>query len=298
MKRSDPFVLVGYDGSDRAAADAVVWAATEAVRRDQRLVVLFATGYAHLQDTASSLAHRPSPALVSKAEQVAEKGVALARASAPSVQASSLVSSMGAAAALCELSRGATYVVLGTQRYGRIAQALLGSVVFAVATHGRAPVVVVRGEDVGLSGPDRPVVVGIDGSPGSDAALDSAADVAASCGADLMVVSAWEMPRSDHWSQIYLVDETWRTEAIEASSRGAFAAAKRACARAHERHPHLTIRDLVQEGRAERLLVRAHENTGLIVVGARGRSDFVSLLLGSVSRSVVHAATCPVAIIR
>lgn len=44
MRKLDPFVLVGYDGSDRAAAHAVVWEATEAVRRDQRLVVLFRDG--------------------------------------------------------------------------------------------------------------------------------------------------------------------------------------------------------------------------------------------------------------
>lgn len=298
MRKLDPFVLVGYDGSDRAAADAVVWAATEAVRRDQRLVVLFATGYAHLHDTATSLAHGPSPTLVNKAQLVAEKGVALARSSAPSVNVEPLVSSMGAAAALCELSRDASVVVMGTQRYGRITQALLGSVVFAVATHGPAPVVVVRGDNIGPAGPGRPIVVGIDGSSGSDAALDPAADVAAQCGADLILVSAWETPRPDHWSQIYLADDAWRKDAIETASQGASIAVKRARAKAQKRHPKLTIHELVQEGRPDRVLVRAHANTGLIVVGARGRSDFVSLLLGSVSRAVVHVSTCPVAIIR
>lgn len=64
--------------------------------------------------------------LVSKAQLVAEKGVALARSSAPSVDVEPLVSSMGAAAALCELSRDASVVVMGTQRYGRITRALLG----------------------------------------------------------------------------------------------------------------------------------------------------------------------------
>lgn len=105
-------------------------------------------------------------------------------------------------------------------------------------------------------------MVGIDDSSGSDAALDPAADVAAQCGADLILVSAWETPRPDHWSQIYLADDAWRKEAIEAASQGAFIAVKRSRARAQKRHPKLTIHELVREGRPERVLVRATPTQG------------------------------------
>ena len=54
----------------------------------------------------------------------------------------------------------------------------------------------------------------------------------------------------------------------------------------------------VPEGRPELVLAEASSEAGLVVVGARGRGDLASLLLGSVSRGVIHRSECPVEIIR
>ncbi|MGB5952192.1 MAG: universal stress protein, partial [Ornithinimicrobium sp.] len=222
----------------------------------------------------------------------------LARVAAPTVRVEPTVRGMGAVAALCEAAQSASLVVVGSSGHGRVMHALLGSVAFAVVTHSAASVVAVRGEEIAQPGSDHPVVVGVDGSAGSDDAVDYASDLASDSGAELLVVSAWQTPRLYDWNRAYLADEEWRKEDVERARNYAHALVDRARARAHERHRDQTIREVVQEGRPEHVIAHAHGDASLLVVGARGHGDYYSLLLGSVSRGVVHQAHCPVYIVR
>jgi nucleotide-binding universal stress UspA family protein len=66
----------------------------------------------------------------------------------------------------------ATLLAVGTHGLGRVAGVLLGSVATRVVHRAPCPVLLARPRRTGRWSPDR-VVVGVDGSPSSDAALDA-----------------------------------------------------------------------------------------------------------------------------
>jgi nucleotide-binding universal stress UspA family protein len=53
----------------------------------------------------------------------------------------------------------------------------------------------------------------------------------------------------------------------------------------------------VVHARVRKTIINATREAQLVVVGARGRSGFTGLLLGSVSQAVLHHAACPTAIV-
>ena len=85
------------------------------------------------------------------------------------------------------------------------------------------------------------------------------------------------------WGELVAEQELITTEAI---------------ARWAEKFPNVHVRTHVMQGRPADVLVDASEGAELVVVGSRGRGGFRGLLLGSVSRSVLHRAHCPVAVVR
>src|SRR5690625_1311166 len=276
-------VVVGYDGSSEGGA-AVDWAAAEASRRGKPLVVLHAAAYMQPSVAIAGAAGWLPEVAEEAAQKVAQEGAERARKSATGITVEAKADLRGAPAAMQELSNEAALVVVGNRGFGRVKGVLLGSVAFAVSAHANSPVVVVRGEADSLPGPSRPIVVGVDGSAGSNVAVDHAANVAAQVGAELHVVAAWEPPQPHPWST-----SEYRTAAEFA---------EQAAEGVSIQHPGLVVQQSVPEGRPELVLAEASSEAGLVVVGARGRGDLASLLLGSVSRGVIHRSECPVEIIR
>lgn len=137
----------------------------------------------------------------------------------------------------------------------------------------------------------RPVVVGVDDSPGSVAALRFALREAVLRAAPLRVVHAWTVPALGEAAGMVplLLDDLRREEqavldrAIEQATEGA--------------DPGVELQRVLVEDPPGRALVEASRDAQLVVVGSRGRGGFAGLLLGSVSQQVAHHAPCPVVIV-
>lgn len=131
------------------------------------------------------------------------------------------------------------------------------------------------------------IVVGIDGSEGSLAALAVARQEAALVGAPVEAVMAW-----DHLDQPgpEPFDPNYSAEKAQAFLDGVLA---RAVA---DDGPAVTGRAVCAHP-ADALL-EAGQGADLLVVGARGHGGFLGLRLGSVSHKVLHHAPCPVLVCR
>jgi nucleotide-binding universal stress UspA family protein len=138
----------------------------------------------------------------------------------------------------------------------------------------------------------RPVVVGVDGSPASQAALRWAVEDARRRGCPVDAVSAWH---PDYGGMIGPVP----AEIIMALSPQAMKdAARKGLDAAVQGFEDVEIRKILVEGDPRDVLAKASEDAELLVVGSRGRSTLAGIILGSVSSYCVHHAACPVVVIR
>lgn len=139
---------------------------------------------------------------------------------------------------------------------------------------------------------EKPIVVGVDGSPSSlDAAAWAGAE-AALRGAPVHIVHAaleWT-----YYVPLTPQPEPWGPAQAEAAEEMLRRAADRA--RTGQPDVHVTT-EIVNSGPRD-ALIAASQNAQLIVVGSRGLGGFTGLLLGSVSRHVITQAACPAVIVR
>lgn len=135
------------------------------------------------------------------------------------------------------------------------------------------------------------VVVGVDGSEPSEAALRWAADEARRRGTGLHVVTCWDFPMLP-WGPYQPPISS------EALQRDARAVAEKEIANVlGESAEDLDVSVEVIEGPASLRLLDFGRIAEMIVVGSRGRGGFAGLLLGSVSQHLAEHAPCPVVIV-
>jgi len=180
-------------------------------------------------------------------------------------------------------------LVVGSHGHGRVTEALLGSVSQHVARHASCPVVVVR--EPTRSEAAR-IVVGIDGSGGSAAALEFACRRAELTGEAVVAVHAWKI------GQVLVDGRGLLPDTIGPMLDDHELLLSESVAGVRADHPDVTLLEEAIAVAPGQALVDASKTASLVVTGSRGRGAFAGMLLGSVSHEVLGRAHCPVVIIR
>ncbi|MER7210481.1 universal stress protein [Streptosporangium sp. NPDC000239] len=135
------------------------------------------------------------------------------------------------------------------------------------------------------------VVVGVDGSPASQAAVEWAADDAVRRGRPLRIV---------HVCAPWIYDIPLQTPPGFRDSMTEYCQEilDTALAQARSHAPGLQIETVRERGKAGEVLRREAEDAEEVVVGSRGLGGFTGLLLGSVSLALAGHVAAPVVVVR
>jgi nucleotide-binding universal stress UspA family protein len=140
------------------------------------------------------------------------------------------------------------------------------------------------------------VVVGVDGSPESHAALRFALKDAARRRAGVRVVCAFVPP--EYWAVSYSLTALPTLEDLVADSAEVGQEAIDAALAADPEVGAVPTEVVAVPGPAAKALLEQARDADLLVLGHRGRGSFTSAVLGSVGLHCVLHATCPVTIVR
>jgi len=273
-------IVIGMDGSDNAKG-ALRWAVEEAELHGASVQALLVWSYLDQQHTDPGAPFDPT---YDAAAAKATLGTWVSEALGAEHQVDLIVACDLGPRGLLEASNSADLLVLGARGRGGFGELLLGSVSQRVVEGATRPVAVVRDPAPVRGGQ---VLVGVDGSASSVDALRWAAREAKARDAELHVLHAWRL-------QVMAVSP-WVAaipDDIEAISRQVLDQALADPALAEVR-----VQGHLQHGGAGHALVERSGGAALVVVGSRGQGRISSLLLGSVTRQLLHHAACPVVVV-
>ena len=281
-----PYVVVGVDGS-KDGLIALDWAVAAAARRRWPVRVVNVVD----DETPGELA----PAMVRLL--VPDDGSEVIE------DAAAELSRLGTDAARMEIRRGypadvllamgrdGGLLVIGRRGRDGFAELATGSVSQVCAALAEVPVVVVPDQWSPDAPPHGRVVIGLDGTAGSVAALEFAAQEATNTAAALLAVRAVKLPET------YPAEDFWLDPEAAGWSPQVDHEPDEQLAPIRERFTELKIETCVAAGHPVQVLAKESAAADLLVVGGAGRKVFTGLRMGSVSRGLVDHTACPLAII-
>lgn len=286
-------IVVGLDGSPESLT-AARWAAREAELRDLSLKLVHAFTIPVAGMMGYTVPTELTDALYEAGEKMlADTGQELRKAH-PAVAISTKLVPADPRPVLVDESETAALTVIGTRGGGRIPEVIVGSVALHVASHGHSPVAVIpasMSDDAA-----GPVVLGVDGSRASEAAVEFAFDEADRRRAPLHAVLVWDdLAVRGFAKAASLIGQ------LEDEEEHAVLAEQLAGWR--EKYPDVQVEQIVRHGRAPQGLLRHGPQDSpdavpqMIVVGSRGRGGFTGLLLGSTSHALIEHSPWPVVVV-
>ncbi|MEO5900381.1 MAG: universal stress protein [Ilumatobacteraceae bacterium] len=276
-------LVVGFDGGPMSM-DAVEWAAGQAASRGASLRILACDGV-----PADSLVGDAIGAVRDLVEAVEHEGtVALRKAQAlhPLLDAALEVYPGPPATVLVRESQRAELLVVGASGRRGAAAFWLGSTARSVARHSTCPVAVVHG--LASSAATRRIVVGVDGSVETDAAVRWAADEADRAGATLVIVHCW-------W-YAYLPVNAPSSPARDIEEIEAARLLDRAVEAARERCGGDVV-GMLLEGDPTTALLSVAVPGDVIVLGSPSHGAILSRVLGSTVNGVLEGSVVPVIVV-
>jgi nucleotide-binding universal stress UspA family protein len=266
-------LVVGFDGSS-SAGSTMEWAAREAAARSASLRVVACSAVPPTVESHDFGAWK-SQQLTGVIESIRRRH--------PELWVEDAGTHLDQRHAPADPARSADLLIVGESSSGSVKRWPLRSASRSEARRSSCPVIVVRGRQ-------RPhlqrIVVGVDSSNASAAALDWAVAEAEYHGSELLVVHAWQPPG--------VVGQSVRATALDrADAQCVVDLAIRHC----EKRTNQPVRGKLIEGEAAAVLTAASSDADLLAVGSRGRSGYKTMLFGSVASFVTGHARCPVAVI-
>ena len=183
----------------------------------------------------------------------------------------------------------ADLIVVGSHGRSVLGRLILGSVSQKIVTEAHCSVRVARGRAVDARTPVR-LVIGVDGSPGAEAAVRAVAARAWPAGSEVRVVTTVDYTVEEVIEYVEAVNHhgwSWLQETLAAAEKTLLAAG-------------LTVAPHIKKGDPKHVLVQEAEDWGAdcLFVGARSLSRLERFRLGSVSAAVTARAHCSVEVVR
>jgi nucleotide-binding universal stress UspA family protein len=287
-------IVAGVDGS-ASALHAALWAADEAAHRRLPLRLVYAVNLSLLA-VAGGLGAPQSffDALEADGRRAMNDAETAIRSAHPGLEVGVELLSSEPVPALIRESKTARLIVLGSRGLGGFTGALVGSTAVSLVAHGQCPVAVVRGRKADDAPPsDGSVVLGVDGSPTSEAAIAMAFEEASSRSAELVAVHTWlEFGSDNAYDYARRLMIGW--DDVEAGEHELLA---ERLAGWQEKYPEVVVRRVVSRDRPVRCLLGHAESAQLLVVGSRGHGGFSGMLTGSTSQALIYHTPCPLLVV-